>query len=144
MCIEFISKIQFQHGLMNLMKIWKSKKFKVNFKLNVFLRKKMANYKAADDTIINVEKKFIVEVYNRVFNTIIQIMENRLTNNKEILIDLTLLSPTHFDSFVNGLPKNAFAKLVIKLKPYFDEDNKIKNKLSKEFLSFFKILSTFK
>jgi len=57
-------------------------------------------------------------------------MKIRFTNNKEILLDLRLFSPTYFDSFaVNGLPKNAFSKLAIKLKPYFDEDNEneIKN-----------------
>lgn len=103
-------------------------------------KKKIANYEAADDTIINVEKKFTVDVYNRVFDTIIQSMNNRFTNNKEILLDLTLLSPTHFDSFVNGLPENAFSKLAIKLKPYFDEDNEneIRNKLCEEILSFSK------
>lgn len=41
-------------------------------------------------------------------------MESKFTNNKDILIDLT---------FVNGLPKNTFDKLAVKLKPYVDEGN---------------------
>lgn len=57
----------------------------------------MANYEATVETILNVEKKFTVDVYNRVFDTIIISIENRFTNNKEILIDLTLLSPINFD-----------------------------------------------
>jgi len=103
-------------------------------------KKKMENYEASDDTIINVEKKFTIDVYNIVLDTIIQSMKNRFTNNKEILLDLTLLSPNHFDSFMNELPKNAFSKLAINLKPYFDEDNEneIKNKLCEEILSFSK------
>lgn len=32
----------------------------------------MASYEATDDNIMNVEKKFTVDVYNRVFDTIIQ------------------------------------------------------------------------
>ncbi|VVC40033.1 Ribonuclease H-like domain,HAT, C-terminal dimerisation domain [Cinara cedri] len=103
-------------------------------------KKKMASYEATGDTIMNVEKKFTVDAYNRVFDTIIQSMENRFTNDKEILLDLTLLSPVHIDSFVNRLPKNAFAKSAVNLKPYFDEDNKneIKYKLCEEILSFSK------
>ncbi|VVC34874.1 Hypothetical protein CINCED_3A023063 [Cinara cedri] len=102
-------------------------------------KKKISSYEATN-SIMNVEKKFTVDVYNRVFDTLIQIMENRFTNNKEKILDLTLLSPINFDSFVNGLPKNAFAKLSVKLKPYFDEDNEneIKYKLSEEILSFSK------
>jgi len=83
--------IQFQHGLMNLMKIMKFKKFKVNLKLNVFLERKNDKlwsywwyyYKCLKKVF---EKKFTVEVYKRVFNTVIQSMKNWFTNNKEILI----------------------------------------------------------
>ncbi|VVC26767.1 Hypothetical protein CINCED_3A011711 [Cinara cedri] len=94
----------------------------------------MASYEVTDSTIKNVEKKFTVDVYNRVFDMIILSMENQFTNSKEILLDLTSLSPIHIDSFMIGLPKNAFVKLAVKLKPYFDKDNEneIKYKLSKE------------
>jgi len=41
---------------------------------------------------------------------------------------------------VNWLPKNAFVKLHVKSKPYFDDDNEneIKNKLPEDILSFSK------
>lgn len=142
MCDAFISKMNetISTQINELNEDLEIEEFQSQFEVKrISRKKKMANYEGTDNNIMNVEVKFTVDVYNRVFDTIIQSMENRFTNNKEILIDLTLLSPIHFDSFSNGLP-NAFAKLAEKLKPYFDEDseNKIKNKLSEEILSFSK------
>lgn len=46
----------------------------------------------------------------------------------------------HLLILIHGLTKNAFAKLAVKLIPYFDEDseNEIKYKLSEEMLNFLK------
>jgi hypothetical protein len=46
----------------------------------------MLSYEATD---YERWKKFIVDVYNRVFDTILESMENRFTINKEKLIDLS-------------------------------------------------------
>jgi len=88
MCIEFISKmneiistrINESNGDLEIEEI--QSQFEIK---RISRKKKMANYEAADDTIINVEKNFTIDVYNRVFDTIIHSMKNRFTNNKEIL-----------------------------------------------------------
>lgn len=56
---------------------------KFKFK-HIIKKKKIKIYKVIDDSILNGEKKFTVDFYNRVFDTniIMQSMENRFTNNR--------------------------------------------------------------
>lgn len=91
MCIEFISKTNeiISTRINESNDDLEIEEIQSQFEIKRISRKKiMANYEASDDTIINVEKKFTIDVYNRVFDTIIQSMKNRFTNNKEILLTI--------------------------------------------------------
>lgn len=57
-----------------------------------------------DDPIKNVEQKYTVEVHNYVMDTVIESMKSRFSNINELLINLALLSPTHFSAHKNKLP----------------------------------------
>lgn len=89
--------------------------------------------------IAEAEKKFTIEIYNRVLDIVIESMNKRFSNNNELLIDLSLLSPTNFDSFNSGLPNNALIKLITKIRPFLEgnlSENEIKNSLSEELINF--------
>ncbi|KAL5246120.1 hypothetical protein ACI65C_013528 [Semiaphis heraclei] len=60
-------------------------------------KRKMASYESNDEPIEEEEKKFTIEVYNRVLDTIIESMNKRFSNNNDLLIDLSLLSPSNFN-----------------------------------------------
>lgn len=70
------------------------KKFKFKF---IIKNKKLMLWSYWCDPILNVEKKFTMDVYNLVFDSIIQSIENRFTKNNELLNNLSLLSPTNFN-----------------------------------------------
>lgn len=102
-------------------------------------KRKMANYETNDEPIVEEEKKFTIEIYNRVLDTIIESMDKRFSNNNDLLIDLSLLSPSNFNLLKSGLPTDSLTKLSHKIKPFIDDnlsENEIKNNLSDELLNF--------
>ncbi|CAI6343506.1 unnamed protein product [Macrosiphum euphorbiae] len=52
-------------------------------------KRKMVNYESNNEPIVE-EKKFTIEIYNRVLDTIIESMNKRFSNNNDLLIDLSL------------------------------------------------------
>jgi hypothetical protein len=81
-------------------------------------KKRMDDYEK-EEPIINAVKKF--EVYNKVFDAIIQSMTTRLIKNNALYFDFSLLSPNNFESFKNGMLNDA---------------DKIKSSLCEELLYF--------
>lgn len=77
----------------------------------VIRKRRMTDYESSDQPIVEIERKFTIDIYNRVLDTIIGSMEKRFSNNNELLVDLSLLSPTNFNSFKNGLPSDSLNKL---------------------------------
>ncbi|KAL4118971.1 hypothetical protein QTP88_011849 [Uroleucon formosanum] len=83
-------------------------------------KKKMFNEKSSDTPILNVEKKFEVQVYNVILDNTISSMEKKFTSNKMLYTDLSCLSPNNFGDISNEkLPSNALVELCKVLK-YFD------------------------
>lgn len=102
-------------------------------------KRKMANYESNDEPIEDEKKKFSVEIYNRVLDIIIESMTKRFSNNNDLLIDLSLLSPSNFNLIKDGLSVDALAKLSHKIKPFIDNhlsENEIKNNLAEELITF--------
>lgn len=102
-------------------------------------KRKMANYETNDEPIVEEEKKFTIEIYNRVLDTIIESMDKRSSNNNDLLIDLFLLSPSNFNLLKSGLSTDSLTKLSHKIKPFIDDnlsENEIKNNLSDKLLNF--------
>lgn len=102
-------------------------------------KRKMASNESDDEPIEEEKKKFTIEIYNRVLDTIIESTNKRFSNNNDLLVDLSLLSPANFNLFKDGLPTDSLTKLSHKIKPFFDDhlsENEIKIKLSEELINF--------
>jgi hypothetical protein len=80
----------------------------------------MADYEKEYKPIINAAKTFVVEVYNKVFDAIIQSMITRFIKNNALYFDLSLLSPNNFESFKNGMPNDVLSTLYSKLKSFIE------------------------
>ncbi|KAL4127406.1 hypothetical protein QTP88_011577 [Uroleucon formosanum] len=128
----------------------------ISYKLNVeqiqstFKEKRMAkkkktfNYENEEDLITTPEKKFTIEVFNTVLDTVVNSMNTRFVKNNSLYFDLSLLSPKKFPfNNLKDIPESAFLTLATKLKPFIPfNDNKennvpdIRNRFSEELWSF--------
>lgn len=77
--------------------------------------KKMTTEKAIDESITSAEVTFTANVWNRVLDSIVKTMEHRFTNNNMLLLKIIIVIK-NYNSFINGSSKNAFTKLVVKVK----------------------------
>ena len=94
----------------------------------------MANYESNNEPIVE-EKKFTIEIYNRVLDTIIESMNKRFSNNNDLLIDLSLLSPLNFSLLKSGLPTDSLTKL-----SHIIDDNLSENEIKTTYLMNYLIL----
>jgi len=128
----------------------------ISYKLNVeqiqstFKEKRMAkkkktfNYENEEDHITTPEKKFTIEVFNTVLDTVVNSMNTRFVKNNSLYFDLSLLCPKNFPfNNLKDIPESAFLTLATKLKPFIPfNDNKennvpdIRNRLSEELWNF--------
>ncbi|KAL4122318.1 hypothetical protein QTP88_014672 [Uroleucon formosanum] len=129
----------------------------ISYKLNVeqiqstFKEKRMAkkkktfNYENEEDLITTPEKKFTIEVFNTVLDTVVNSMNTRFVKrNNSLYFDLSLLCPKNFPfNNLKDIPESAFLTLATKLKPFIPfNDNKennvpdIRNRLSEELWNF--------
>ncbi|KAL4097464.1 hypothetical protein QTP88_022246 [Uroleucon formosanum] len=128
----------------------------ISYKLNVeqiqstFKEKRMAkkkktfNYENEEDLITTPDKKFTIEVFNTVLDTVVNSMNTRFVKNNSLYFDLSLLCPKNFPfNNLKDIPESAFLTLATKLKPFIPfNDNKennvpdIRNRLSEELWNF--------
>ncbi|KAL4088595.1 hypothetical protein QTP88_023684 [Uroleucon formosanum] len=96
----------------------------ISYKLNVeqiqstFKEKRMAkkrktfNYENEEDLITTPEKKFTIEVFNTVLDTVVNSMNTRFVKNNSLYFDLSLLCPKNFPfNNLKDIPESAFLTL---------------------------------
>lgn len=79
-----------------------------------------------DEPIIDLYKKFVVQVYNVVMNSVINSTEKRFLSNSKLYADLSCLSPSNFHDIKNGFPAEALDVLVSKLIKFDSEVTTVK------------------
>ncbi|KAL4113078.1 hypothetical protein QTP88_016768 [Uroleucon formosanum] len=107
-------------------------------------KKKTFNHENEEDLITTPEKKFTIEVFNTVLDTVVNSMNTRFVKNNSLYFDLSLLCPKNFPfNNLKDIPESAFLTLATKLKPFIPfNDNKennvpdIRNRLSEELWNF--------
>jgi len=74
-------------------------------------------YESTDDLIMNPLKSFEVNVYNVIFDSVIQSIELRFEKHKELFADFNCLDPNNF--YTNGcLPEDALKNIFTKIEPF--------------------------
>lgn len=104
-------------------------------KIRCRYRKKMADEMTLDQSILDAEEKFTVEVHNIIFDKTISCMEERFSSNKKLYCDIVCLSQNNFKDFHDKeLPSNILLKLSKVLKKF--DVNLAHAKLLNELLNF--------
>ena len=97
--------------------------------------KTMSGELSRDDPIENAYSKFTVDVHKIILDRVIESMDSRFEKNKELYLDLNILSPSNFKELKeNPIPPNALSKLSETL---FHFDNSVtKGNLQSELINF--------